>query len=130
MDNNNTLQNQVPVIPESEMKLPEEQYQDATPTPAKEKSIGTVLLILLVVLLMAATAAVIFYGEELVNMILPAEEVETPMPPMDTPPPENEEANIENMEAEIENMDFSDMESELNEIEAEIEAEATATTTS
>lgn len=124
---NNTPNTQVPSIPESEMKLPEEQYQETNPTPAPKKSLGTILLVLLVVILLGIMTAVIVWGEELVNMILPSEAVETPMPPVENPPPETEEANIETIEAELEDMDFTEMESELNDIEAEIEAEATTT---
>lgn len=131
MDNNNNPNNQVPSIPESEMKLPEEQYQETNPTPAPKKSIGTILLVLLVVILLGIMTAVIFWGEELVNLILPPEAVETPIPGAEMLPPENQEANIETMEAELEDMDFTEMETELNDIEAEIEAEASgeATTT-
>ena len=128
MDTNNP-NNQVPSIPESEMKLPDEQYQETNPEPVAKKSAWTAVLLVLVVVLLAAMTAVIVWGEELVNMILPPEAVETPMPPSDTPPPETEAATIEDIEAEIEDIDFTAMEAELNDIEAEIEAESSATAT-
>lgn len=126
MDNNNP-NNQVPTIPESEMKLPEEQYQETNLEPAGKKSAWTVVLLVLVVVLLAAMTAVIVWGEELVNLILPPEEVEMPAPMEE--PAETEEENIENIEAELEDIDFTEMEAELDDIEAEIEAEASATTT-
>ncbi len=126
MDNNNP-NNQVPTIPESEMKLPEEQYQETSVEPAAKKSGWTVVLLVLVVLLLGAMAAVIFWGEELINMVLPPEEVEMPAPI--EPPVQTEAENVETIEAELEDMDFTEMEAELNDIEAEIEAEASATTT-
>lgn len=132
MDNNNnpTPANQVPLIPESEMKLPEEQFKEGNPAPVAKKSLGTIILLVLVALLLGVMAAVIFWGEEILNLVLPPEPVEVTTP-MEEPAPEaTEEQSIDDMESEIENMDFTEMENELNEIEAEIEAEATATTTS
>jgi flagellar basal body-associated protein FliL len=126
MDNNNP-NNQIPSIPESEMKLPEEQYQETNMEPAAKKSPWTVVLLVLIVLLLGAMAAVIVWGEELVNLILPPEQIEMPAPIEERVV--TEEENVEDIETELEDMDFTDMEAELNEIEAEIEAEASATTT-
>ena len=130
MENNNT-NNQVPSIPESEMKLPEEQFGEAAPAAEpKTSSAWTIALFLLLVVLLAALAVVVIWGEELIDMVLPAETVEiTPMPET----PNNDAAAaapIENIEAELNEIDFTEMESELDAIEAEIEAGATATSTS
>ena len=55
-----TQQNAVPVIPESEMKLPEEQFGEAAPAATEPKSsLSTIILFLLLVVLLAALAVVV-----------------------------------------------------------------------
>ncbi len=128
MENNKPV-NEVPSIPESELKLPEEQYRETVVAPVEPKNGKTIILLVLVVILLAAMGAAIFFGEELVNLFLSPEVVEMPAPMPETPPTETEPVGIESIETELEDMNFEEMETELEAIEAEIETETSATTT-
>ncbi len=131
---NNTAKpaaNPVPVIPESEMKLPAENFNDATPAPSPKSSLGTVILLVLLVVLLGVLTVVVIWGEEIIDMFLPIEQAETAMP-TDTTDSNTEtspEADINAIETELESIDFTEMESELDAIEAEIEAETASETT-
>lgn len=131
---NNAPVNPVPVIPESELKLPQENFGDTAPAPEEKSGIWTVLLLVLLVLLLGVLTVVVIWGEEIIDMVMPAAELggadmedTTPAP---TPEPTPEE-DMAAMETELENIDFAAMDAELNAIEAELDAEAsnTATTT-
>lgn len=129
---NNAPVNPVPVIPESEMKLPEEQFKDATPPPTKPSSVWTVVLLVLLVVLLGVLTVVVIWGEELIDMVFPVAQVVDPamddMAPAPEPTPEEDMAA---MESELEDIDLDAMDAELNSIEAELDAEASgnATTT-
>jgi|SRR5690606_17105891 len=135
MDNNNQNQssNPPPVIPESELKLPEEGVNGVAPTPAPKHAINP-LLIALLVLLLAILAAVIIWGEELIGMVFPGETVE--LPPLPEEQVErDDQTELMELEAEIEESEaaLDALEQEMNQMEAEIEAglgtETTATGT-
>lgn len=123
---------QPPVIPESELKLPEEGLNGAAPAPEAKFAINPLLIVLLVMLL-AVLGAVIIWGEEIIEMVLPAEESEIPMPAEEETVAEDTAAEITELEAEIDQneAELNALEQELNQMEAEIEAEmdAEATTT-
>ncbi len=131
MDNNNqnpTPNTPPPVIPESELKLPEEGVNGVTPAPAPKHAINP-LLIGLLVLLLAILGAVIVWGEELIGLVLPEETVE--LPPLPEESAERDAAaDITELESEIDQneAELNAIEQELLQMEAEIEAEAAATT--
>lgn len=136
MDNNNqnpTQNTPPPVIPESELKLPEEGVNGVTPAPAPKHAINP-LLIALLVLLLALLAAVIIWGEELIGLVLPEDTVELPPLPEEQAQPD-QAAELMELEAEIgqSEAELNALEQELDQMEAEIEAsaaaEASATTT-
>ncbi|MEX0913257.1 MAG: hypothetical protein WDZ56_01865 [Candidatus Paceibacterota bacterium] len=113
---------QAPEIPESEMKLPEEQFGNQPLAEKAPKHYVNPLLIVGVILLLTALAIVVIWGEELIGMFLPDSTVQL------EPLPEAEEVNateteLEEMERELEEMDMSSFEEELDTIEAEMEAE-------
>lgn len=137
MDNNqNQPENNIttpPVIPQSELKLPEETVDGQTPPP-KRKFLINPLLIALLVILLGLLAAVIIWGEQLVGMILPSEKVDLPPLPEETEEQPNDEAEVQQIEQEINQneAELKALESDLEKMETEIEAEleASATTTS
>lgn len=128
MEQNNNTPNEAPLIPESEMKLPEESVNGVPQKPLPKNQLFNPLLIALLVVLLAVLAAVIIWGEELIGMIWPQEAVEL-QPLSEEEMSNNDTAEIEQWESEIDEMDFSAMDEEMTSIEAEIEAEATASTT-
>lgn len=127
MDNNN--QNQPPQIPESEMKLPEEQFGDSAPAPEAGARTFSVVLVVLLVVLLAVLAAVIVWGEEILDLILPDTTMELPPLPEPEAGDATTEAEIEEIEAELEEAELEEFDAELAAIEAELEAELSATTT-
>lgn len=119
---------QPPVIPESEMKLPEEGIGGASvPAAPSSKHLVNPLLIALFVLLLAILAVVIIWGEALVGLILPADGTE--LTPIDTATTTSDAAELEAAEQELKSVNFDELEAEMNAIEAEIEAELNATST-
>ena len=117
---NQTPAPKAPVIPESEMKMPEDQFSDTTGTePAPSHSINPLLIVALI-LMLTVLAVVVIWGEELVGMLLPEATVELESMPGDDG---NTEAELNEMENELNQMDFSDMEENLDGIEAEMDAE-------
>lgn len=131
-NNNNNTPPEAPLIPESEMKLPEESTNGVTSQATTKSRLFNPLLIALFVVLLAILAVVIIWGEQLIGMVLPEEEVELqPLPEEEQM--SNDAAEIEQWESELDEIDLSTLDEELNaiesEIEAEMEAEAEATTT-
>lgn len=135
MDNNNQKQpaNTPPVIPESELKLPDEGVDGVAPVPPPKHSINP-LLVALLVLLLAILAAVIIWGEELIGLVFPGETVELP-PLSEEQVGRDNLSEMTELEAEIEQneAELDSLEQEMNQLETEInvelEAEATATGT-
>jgi len=126
MEQNNNTPNEAPLIPESEMKLPEESLNGAPQKPVPKTHLFNPLLIVLLVVLLAILAAVIIWGEELIGMVWPQETVELqPLPEGEAN--NNEVREVEQWESEMDTMDLNEIDSEMSSIEAEIEAEATAT---
>ena len=129
MDNTNQNQPSTtppPVIPESELKLPEEGVNGVTPAPAPKYAINP-LLIGLLVLLLAVLAAVIIWGEQLIGLVLPEDTVE--LPPLPEEQARQDSADeLSELEAEIDQSEseLNALEQELNQMEAEIEASAAA----
>ena len=109
------------------MKLPEEPVAGSQAVPDPGRHWFHPLMIVLLVILLAALAAVVIWGEEIVNMILPSEETElTPLPEA-TGPSDADELN--SLEAEMDDTNWSEFESDMNAIEASIEAGLESTTT-
>lgn len=128
MEQNNNVPNEAPLIPESEMKLPEESVNGAPQKPLPKNQLFNPLLIILLVVLLAILAAVIFWGEELVGMVWPQEAAEL-QPLNDEVGLENEANELEQWESEMDSIDLSEIDAEMSSIEAEIEAGATASST-
>lgn len=128
MEQNNNTPSEAPMIPESEMKLPEESLNGAPQTPAPKGHLFNPLLVALLVILLAILAVVIIWGEELIEIVWPQETAE-PQPLPEGEVSNNEASEIEQWESEIDEMDLSGIETEMTSIEAEIEAETTATST-
>lgn len=100
--------------------------------PEEKSGIWTVLLLVLLVLLLGVLTVVVIWGEEIIDMVLPASELnsadmeDTTLAPTPEPTPEEDMAA---METELESIDFEAMDAELNAIEAELDAEASSTAT-
>lgn len=126
-NNNQTPAPQAPEIPESEMKMPEDQFGDRPVAEPAPKHAVNPLFIVALILLLTILAVVIIWGEELVEMFLPETTVELePLPEATEMEDENTEAELNEMERELNEMDLSDMEEDLNMIEAEMDAELEA----
>ncbi len=128
MEQNNNIPNEAPLIPESEMKLPEESVNGVPQKPVPKSHLFNPLLIALLVVLLVILAAVIIWGEELIGMVWPQEAVE--LQPLSEEEASNNEVNeLEQWESEINEIDLSTVEAEMTSIEAGIEAETTASST-
>ena len=126
-NNNNPENNQVPNIPESEMKMPEEQFGQNAPV-AESKHVFNPLLFGLLIILLVILALVVIWGEQLVELVWPTEIDNSTPTPIEEPAPQNDSAanELQSIEAELNEVDFTDIENDLDAIEAEIEAEASA----
>jgi hypothetical protein len=124
--NNPTPVNQAPIIPESQMKMPDEAAGGPPPPDTNRHGFNPWLIGLLVILLVMLAVAVI-WGEEIVGMLIPEESAEF------TPPPETAEQSdtkdLNDLESEIEDTDWSELEADMAAMEAEINAEVGATST-
>lgn len=128
MEQNNNTPNEAPLIPESEMKLPEESLNGTPQKPVPKSHLFNPLLIALLVVLLVILAAVIIWGEELIGMVWPQEAVE--LQPLSEEDMTNNETNeLEQWESEIDEIDLSGIDEDMAAIEAKIETEATATST-
>lgn len=126
------MQESAPTVPESELKMPEQQFtaQSAEPAEPKSRALLYTLVAVLVVLL-AALAAFMLYGEQLMDLLMPRNEpVLDPVMPEDmqadgteTGPATTTEEDLSAIEAELENTDFEEFDAELEAIDAELEAE-------
>lgn len=131
MDNNQNKPAAAPVpkIAESDLKLPQENLS-RVPTPAPEKGPVSHLLIILLVVVLAMLGAVIFWGDEILDLVMPISEPEMTQETVklqeQTPTPVTPEQDIANIEAEASSteMEMSEVDEELNSIEAELNAEA------
>lgn len=126
--NNNQSTPQAPEIPESEMKLPEDQFgNQPMPEPAPSHSVNPLFIVALI-LLLTVLAVVIIWGEELVGMFLPESTVQLePLPE----PKQSEvtEADLEDIGREIDQTDVSSTtEEETSSIEAQMNAELSGET--
>ena len=123
--NNNQPTPQAPDIPESEMKMPDDQFgNQPTPEPTPKHAVNPLFIVALI-LLLTILAVVVIWGEELVGMFLPETTVELePLP--EATESDTTEAELNEMERDLNEMDLSDMEEELETIEAEMEAELEA----
>jgi len=122
METNKQDAPQVPVIPESEMKLPEESVQGETQGSSPSARLVNPLLIVLLVVLLAILAAVIIWGEEIINTLMPTT---TPNNTMEVKPLEENQATTTNktdMESDVADMEAELSESELDEFDAEMQA--------
>lgn len=128
--NNNTtpIIKPAPEIPESEMKLPEEQFGQQNQTISSSHHFNPLLIILLVILLVVL-GVVVIWGEQLVKLIF--------MEPTIEQTPINEDAtetvtesDISRLENELDEVDSLDFESELDAIDAELDADLSTTSTS
>ncbi len=128
MEHNNNTPNEAPLIPESEMKLPEESVNGVPQKPVPKNHLFNPLLITLLIVLLVILAAVIIWGEELIGMVWPQETVEL-QPLSEGEASNNEVSELEQWESEIDNMDLSEIDAEMTSIEARIEAEITASST-
>lgn len=124
----------VPNIPESEMKLPEEQFGTTTEPKKESGSFINPLLIVLLVILLGMLGTVIVWGNDLLDLLLPTETndgevmIEDSSPEEDTNNLEDETLSAEEIEAMEEDAAKMDaemqaMDQDLAEIEAEMDAE-------
>lgn len=126
MEHNTPNNNEVPLIPEDQIKLPEEQFGNApAPEPVSGRAFNPLLIILLI-LLLALLGVVVVWGQDLLDLAFPENITSLPT---ETTPVVTEESEIATMEAELDSIDMSAMEKEMNAIEAEINAEINATST-
>lgn len=130
METNKQDAPQAPVIPESELKLPEESLNGAVQSPVTSARIVNPLLIVLLVVLLAVLAVVVIWGEQIIDIVMPATVSDTTMEMM--PPTEeqattsvetNAEMEVVEMEAELNDSELEEFDAEMEAIEAEIEAE-------
>lgn len=125
--NNPNPNKEAPLIPESEMKLPEEQVGGIAPPPAPSSHLFNPILFGLLIVLLVILGVVIIWGEQLLNMVLPPENYEMPIEPVTTEQPEESSATeLQATEAELNQMNFEDMDAELDAIEASMDAELEA----
>jgi hypothetical protein len=124
--NNTTPITQAPIIPESQMKFPDESAGGPPPPDTNRHGFNPWLIGLLVILLILLAVAVI-WGEEIVGMILPEETAEFTLPPDTAEQSDADDLNA--LEAEIDDTDWSELDAEMDAIEAEINAEMEATST-
>lgn len=121
------MQEAAPVVPESELKMPEQEFTGQAPVPDAPKS-RTLLYVLVAifVLLLAVLGALLLYGEELMELIIPQEPTVQPLPAEPMPEETAATTTIEDlaaMEAALEGTDLSEFDAELEAIDAELEAE-------
>lgn len=123
-NNNQPVAPQAPEIPESEMKMPEDQFGNRPAAEPAPKHIVNPLFIVALILLLTVLAVVVIWGEELVGMFLPETTVELE-PLREGTEMENDstETELNEMERELNEMNLSNMEENLNMIEAEMDAE-------
>lgn len=118
---------EAPLIPESEMKLPEEPLGGAANTAAPSRHLFNPLLVALFVFLLVILAVVIIWGETLIGLVWPQDSVELP------PLPEEQTANAADearqWREEIDAVDLSKMDADMNSIETAINADLSAAAT-
>lgn len=111
-----------PEIPESEMKMPEDQFGNQPAPESTSKYVINPLFVVALILLLTILAIVIIWGEELVAMFLPETTVELePLPEAGSF--EAVETELNDTENQLNEIDISATEANLNAIEAEMEAE-------
>jgi len=135
MDNN---QNQpqatpVPEIPQGELKMPAETVPSAESSAPAPKFHISPLLIILLIFTLTLLGAVIFWGDKIIELLMPMEQAPVMMDAaMDTgtttdkevTPSKTAEEEIAEIEAEASSTEaeLSETDAELDAIEAEIEA--------
>ncbi len=118
---------QAPLIPESEMKMPEDEYGNKPAPEVSSKHPVNPLFIVALILLLTVLAVVVIWGEELVGMFLPETTVELePLPEATEMQGDTTETELSEMEREISEIDLSGIEEELDAIETEMDAELEA----
>lgn len=116
LENEQTAPNEVPLIPESEMKLPEERFGGEPPETPRNPFL-LIMLVSLMIVLLGAVAVVVIWGQQLINLVMPP-------PAMEAPAALSAEAvAIQAIEAELGALVLPDINARLDEIEAAIAAD-------
>lgn len=128
--NNNEIQNnQPPEIPESELKLPEEQFNGNFSNQQSNKNKISVLFVIVMLILLSCLVVLVVWGEQLINMLLPQPSLETGLfnnemmieeEPSNQASIESEVNSIES-ELEIESQNLDQFDAEMDEIENELD---------
>lgn len=126
MATNKNTPAEVPVIPESELKLPEEQF-GGTPAAAPANRFFTILLIGLLLLFLGLLLSVIIWGQQLVDFFMP--QSGTDMSTEETPALSEEAAALQTISEELQTMAVPEVETGLAAIEADMAADLTASST-
>lgn len=127
----NEQQPQQPIA-EDEMKMPEEQFGARSDAPQSSSPLVPILVALLIVLLVALGALVV-WGDEIMGVLMPAEPAPAEEAATSTDASATDDASSDtagtygDIEAELEATDLSELDAELEAIEAELESDATAT---
>lgn len=133
MDNDQNPVPQTPSVPETEMKMPEEQVIAPQPE-ARGRRAFIPLLVGVLVLLLGILGALLVWGDEIIDTFMPVDTAEdvslTPATSTDPAVTDTDasetEADLSAIEAELEGEDFSEFEAEMSALDAELAATSTA----
>ncbi len=119
----------VPEIPDSEMKLPDEQFGHGDAPEAPKDHIVSPWLVVALIIVLVVLGGVIVWGDALVKMLAPLQQADTTMEgdamTSEKSQPEEvvTEEDITAMEAELEaEVNLDDLDNDLDSIDAELDS--------
>jgi hypothetical protein len=124
-----------PAVPESELKMPEEQFGART-APAEPSRLLIPLLVTLLVLLLGVLGAFVLFGDQILGYLMPTSSTETPAPaetpaatttPEATPVAETSTTtpSLDEIDAALTASDAQSFDSAINSIDTELSGTST-----